>query len=142
MMEAPIRAGLLLPPLEVAGWLPANGSAGDLAGQVVLVDCWASWCGPCRAKMPKLVEFYQRFQSQGLVVLGLTPEEESDRATFESYVSSVDGLDWPIGYGAGLPLRAMGIEAYPTLILFDASGRSVWSGHGFSGLEEALIRTL
>lgn len=136
--------GQPLPPLEVAGWLNADQppTAGSLRGRVVLIDFWASWCGPCRANMPKLVDVHKRYRNQGLVLLGLTPESPGELPEVSAYVASVDGLDWPIGYGAAIPLEVMGITALPTLVLFDRSGKSVWAGHSEWGLEEALIAAL
>lgn len=54
----------------------------QLRGKVVLVNFWATWCGPCRLEMPDLNDAYARFRSQGLVVLSITNEESSKVSSF------------------------------------------------------------
>jgi len=76
----PKLSGVALPPLEVAGWFnvarPVRNE--DLRGKVVLVDCWFVDCPPCRAAMPRLVEFHRRFRDSGLELIGLTLDSGSD----------------------------------------------------------------
>lgn len=136
--------GLPRPPLHATGWHNSDGppSEESLIGKVILLDCFASWCGPCREKMPELVQRYKRFKDEGIVLVGLTPEKGDQLPDAEAYVKSVDGLDWPVGYGADVPLSMLGVDALPTLILFDRTGRSVWAGHDFSGLDEAIVAAL
>jgi hypothetical protein len=92
--------------------------------------------------MPGVVELHGKYRDQGLVVVGFTPEEADQRETFEKYVGSVEGMDWPIAYGAGMAIDAMGITGLPTLVLYDRTGKSVWSGHSHDGLEEAVVAAL
>jgi thiol-disulfide isomerase/thioredoxin len=135
--------GVALPPLEAGGWLHAERppSAAELRGNVVLVDFWSTDCPACVSDIPKLVEFRDQFRAQGLVVIGLTPETNAfGRLT--RFVERADGVDWPIGYGAGLTFDLLGIQFTPTYVLFDRAGRSVWSGHSLDGLEDAAIRAL
>jgi thiol-disulfide isomerase/thioredoxin len=133
-----------LPPLSVAGWLNTDDppADGQLRGRVVLIDCWASWCGSCVEGMPQVVKVYERYHDQGLLVIGLTPESGDELDAVKDYVASVPGLDWPIGYGAQMPFAIMGIEAIPMFVLFDKSGKSVWAGHTFAGFDDAAIAAL
>src|SRR5215208_350242 len=48
----------------------------DYAGKVVLVDFWATWCGPCKSSIPWLIELSEKYKAEGLVVLGVSMDEE------------------------------------------------------------------
>lgn len=135
--------GLPLPPLDVAGWLNTDRplSAADLRGNVVLIDFWASDCGPCLRHMPELVKYRQRFAERGVMVVGLTHEPPQALERVRRTVQRM-GIDWPIGYGADLAYAALEIRGTPTYVLYDRSGRSVWSSHRLDGLEDATVAAL
>jgi thiol-disulfide isomerase/thioredoxin len=136
--------GLALPPLNGEGWLNVAGPVREdsLRGQVVVVDCWFVDCPPCRASMPHLVEFYRKYRGRGVQVIGLTPDSGNDAARAQAFVEGIDGLDWPIATGAAMPLEMLGIQEFPTLLVFDRTGKSVWAGHSVSGLEAAVEAAL
>jgi thiol-disulfide isomerase/thioredoxin len=135
--------GLALPRLEVGGWINSDEpiSTNDLRGQVVLVDFWMTTCGPCVRSMPHLVQLHEQFREQGLNVVGLTPESNETGHVAE-FVKQLPGVDWPIAYGAGFTFHLTGIEATPTYILYDRTGRSVWSSHSLNGAEDAIVTAL
>lgn len=134
-----------MPPLEVHGWFnsPRPLTNESLRGKVVLVDCWFVDCPPCRAAMPELVEFNRRFSDQPFQLIGLTIDEGADAQRAEEFIKSIPGFDWPVGYGARMPVvDILGIRSFPTLVLFDKSGHAVWAGHSLDGLEQATLAAL
>ncbi len=66
----------------------------DYRGKFVLLDFWASWCGPCRSENPNVLSAYQKYKNQGFTVLSVSIDEEKDR---EKWLKAIveDGLIWP-----------------------------------------------
>jgi thiol-disulfide isomerase/thioredoxin len=118
-------------PIELEGPL-LDGTAFDqaaLAGKVVLVDFWATWCGPCVAEIPRVRELYRRYGPRGFEVVGVSLDE--DREALEAFVTEKE-IPWPIIVDArpedgGRPLLAgrYGIRGIPTMILVGRDGRVV-----------------
>ncbi|WP_165249778.1 TlpA family protein disulfide reductase [Paludisphaera soli] len=101
----------------------------DLKGKVVVVDFWATWCGPCVAEMPKMKELYARFKDQGVEFLGISldyPEEEGKGLTkLKAYVAENE-IPWPQYYqGNGWESefsKSWGITGIPALFLVGPDG--------------------
>lgn len=95
-------------------------------GQPVLVDFWASWCGPCRREIPHIKEIYNAYKDKGLKVLGMAVWDKP-----EDTKRAVDELEipWEVWYnGQRENTDAYGILGIPTLILFDGEGKIVSRG--------------
>lgn len=133
-----------LPPLRVAGWLNADEppTVKNLRGNVVLVDCWATWCLPCLMTLPDLVDLKDRFAGHDLTILGLTPEQGDELESVSDVVTNVPGFDWPVGYGAEPTLELLGATVFPTYFVFDGRGELVWTGHHLTDAEEAVVQAL
>lgn len=114
----------------------------NLAGKVVLVDSWATWCPPCRASMPKLARVYEKYADQGVEFVGLTPEGAEDRAAIEAFIGTVEGFTWPVGYGTTPTLDMLGVSVLPTMVVFGKDGKAQWSSTSTDGLEAALDEAL
>lgn len=96
----------------------------SLKGQVVLVDFWASWCGPCRAANPEVVEMYNEFKDKGFTVLGISLDK--DKAAWLKAIED-DKLTWHHGSTLNAwacPLaKSYGVSAIPHTVVVDRDGR-------------------
>jgi|SRR5579872_6615121 len=92
----------------------------DQAGKVVLVNVWATWCGPCRSEMPKLDRLYREQKDKGLVVFGISSE---DAGVQQKYLQQVP-VSYPLLTLKGtVPSLYTDIARYPAVFLIDRSGR-------------------
>jgi len=85
--EAPV-VGQLAPRLVAT---EINGKVFDssrLRGQVIIVNFWATWCGPCRAEMPALDRFYRAFRGRGLALIGISVDRWADRDKVKAVMNS------------------------------------------------------
>lgn len=118
-------------PMEITGTLLGGGVFNQkaLAGKVVLVDFWATWCGPCVAEMPNILAQYEKYHAKGFEVVGVSLDE--DRAALEAFVAEKK-LPWPIlfeqsgGEGWRHPMATKyGISGIPQLILIGRDGNVI-----------------
>jgi cytochrome c biogenesis protein CcmG, thiol:disulfide interchange protein DsbE len=100
-----------------------NGNAerlSDQVGKVVIVNVWATWCGPCRSEMPKLDHLYRERKDKGLVVFGISDEAVGVQQKFLQQVP----VSYPLLTVKGtVPSLYIDIARYPAIFLIDRSGR-------------------
>jgi peroxiredoxin len=100
----------------------------DYAGQVVLINAWATWCPPCVAEMPDLQAYYQQHRHESFIILGINA---GDTLSAASAFASQNGITFPIVLDPNVQfLSDLGVHSFPTSILIDTSGivRSIHIG--------------
>lgn len=113
--------------------LPGDGgqaiSLSDLRGQVVMINFWASWCGPCRQEMPLLEQIHQRYESLGFTLLGVNVEENSSDA--KAFLEDRP-VSFPILFDPDNGVSKLyDVIAMPSTVLIDRQGNVRYLHHGF-----------
>jgi thiol-disulfide isomerase/thioredoxin len=130
------------PAITAAGWI--NGEAptpATLAGKVVVVEAWATWCEPCRRRAPELVETYEKFLGRDVVFIGLTAEGEDSLDGIHRFLKATE-IDWLNGYGARQTLLGLQAELIPAAWVIDHDGIVVWNDESSESLDEAIENAL
>jgi peroxiredoxin len=104
--------------------LPAKGGGTvDLSkykGQVVMINFWASWCGPCRQEMPLLEDIYKKYNKLGFTLVGVNVEPDSKAA--DDWLKQTP-VSFPVGYDKDSKVSsAYNVSGMPTTVIIDRKG--------------------
>ena len=117
---ASTRIGALAPEIALPMLSGETRTLTDLRGQVVILNFWATWCGPCRAEMPALAEIQTQYASRGVIVIGVNQRE--DAASVRRYLDSI-GVDFQIALDPmGESNRQYRVLGLPSTYLIDRQG--------------------
>ena len=112
----------------------------ELKGQVVLLDFWASWCGPCRAENPNVVQNYQKYKDAGFTVMSVSLDSNKDK-----WLAAIaaDQLVWPnhvsdLGGWKSKVAVLYGVQSIPFTVLLDKEGRVIATNLRGAALEQTL----
>lgn len=92
-----LDAGAKMPEIGLTDLSGKPVNAASLAGKVVIVDFWATWCAPCKEELPILQKLYKKYGAQGLVIVGVSVDK--DASNIQSFVKKL-GLSFPVVHDA------------------------------------------
>jgi len=122
-----------LPALDGAGRIRLS----DYEERVVVINVWASWCGPCRLEMPSLDSLAAEIGDHDVVILGLNDDEDPEAA--RRFVKSIGGVNYPLATGGGNLRERFGIFGLPHTVVLDRQHRSVDEVRGFGATIEPIM---
>jgi thiol-disulfide isomerase/thioredoxin len=114
-----------------------------LKGKVVVIDFWATWCGPCVAEMPKMKELYAKYRDQGVEFIGVSLDQPKEQGGLDKLKKFVEEkkIAWPQYYqGNGWESEfsmSLGINSIPCVFIVDAEGK-LYSVEARGNLEEMI----
>lgn len=115
-------------------------SLASLKGKVVLIDFWASWCGPCRKENPNVVKTYEKYKNDGFTVMSVSLDTDKDKwnaaikqdkLTWDNHVSDLGGWNSRVG-------KMYGVNSVPFTVLIDQEGKIINTNLRGEALENEL----
>ncbi len=113
--------GKPMPRLDLAGWVNGQVKPEDMKGKVVVVDFYATWCGPCMAAIPHNNELLKKYKDKGLVIVGVCTSKRGQEKMAQT--ASARGMAYPTACDPQLASeKAWQVHYYPTYAIVDRKG--------------------
>src|SRR6266496_1271680 len=118
-------------------------SVSNYQGKVVLIDFWATWCGPCVAELPNVLKAYEKHHSKGFEIIGISLDQDEAKLTKFTKQKNMGWQQFFDGKGWGNKLASKyGINSIPATFLLDGEGKIIARNLRGDALEEAVAKAL
>ncbi|MBI1375281.1 MAG: redoxin domain-containing protein [Phycisphaera sp.] len=141
-----LKVGDPAPKLQVSKWLNGEPVEKFESGKIYVIECWATWCGPCVAAIPHVSEMNTRFKDKGVVFIGMNVWEDAPGKVAKFVEKMGDKLNYRVaiddggrqGKTAETWLAAAGRNGIPCSFVVDKEGKLAWVGHPMAGLDKVV----
>jgi thiol-disulfide isomerase/thioredoxin len=142
-----LKVGDVAPALKPQKWLQGEPVTAFAKDKTYIIECWATWCGPCVAVIPHVNALHTKFKDKGLVIVGMNVwEDEIDKPT-EFLKKKGDGMAYRVAFDGGQSgdtanswLKAAGVNGIPHAFAVH-DGKIIWHGHP-GELEDAVVASM
>ncbi len=136
----PGRARMSAPIFTLSDLSGKNHSLLDYKGRIVILDFWATWCPPCRAEIPMLIELYNKYREKGIEIIGIGIDKKETLKKFKKEMS----INYTVLVDEkGTVAKMYGVRGIPTTYILDRKGRIVERHVGFMpGMERKFVETV
>jgi peroxiredoxin len=137
-LAASSMEGQVAPDFVLKSSTGENLRLSEYRGDVVMINFWATWCGPCRQEMPLLDELYSRYQRVGFNLLGVNIDDDSSRAM--GMIEDL-GVNFPVLFDDRKEVSKLyDVEAMPVTVIVDREGTVRYVHHGYKpGYEDMYL---
>lgn len=138
LLAASGQYGQPAPDFSLQSFSGKQISLSDHKGDVVMINFWATWCGPCRQEMPILDELYNRYERAGFQLLGVNIDDEPQRA--KDMIAEL-GVSFPVLFDNTKEVSELySVQAMPVSVMVDREGKVRYIHHGYKpGYEDKYL---
>ena len=136
-----LAIGEVAPDFTLKNMQGENQNLAEQRGKIIVINFWASWCGPCRQEMPILESFYDKYNKLGVSVWGVNVEQENQAG--RDFLKGLN-LTFPIFFDETNEISATyQVEAMPTTVIVDRNGKLRYAFKGFKpGFEKKYAKAI